>query len=390
MTDIRSRTPISAGARLCASMLTIFAGFAQAAPAEQQAIVQTGNGGPEVLQMQTVPVLAPGPGQVLIRVYAAGVNPIDYKMREGMGPPPGGRPGGPPDGPPGGPAGAPPGSGPGAPPGAPPGGAPQSRIPGFDAAGVIESTGEGVEGFSPGDAVFSMIGRVQVDGLNGSYSHFVIAPADNVVHKPADVTFAEAAGLGTVGMTAARTLFPANIQPGQRVFIDGIAGGVGSTAAQIAKALGAVVIGTASPRHDEFLESIGVDEVVDYTTVKFEDVVEPVDVVLETVSAENAARAVKIVKKGGYLASIAGPPPAAACEAAGIRCPGGGPPQAGSPSEGDYLEKVASLAEAGKLKVNIDASYPLAEAGQAQAELAKRHTEGKIVLVVVPEKANSK
>jgi len=351
--------------RLLVMILVTCAGIAQAAPAEQMAIVQVGNGGPEVLQVQTVPVLSPGPGQVLIRVYAAAINPIDYKMRQGMGPPGGGS-----------------------------GGAPVSRIPGFDAAGVIEATGEGVSGLQPGDAVFTMIGMLRVDGLNGSYSQYVIAPVDNVVAKPTNMTFAEAAGLATVGMTAARSLGPANIQPGQRVFIDGIAGGVGSTAAQIAKARGAVVIGTASSRHDEFLASIGVDQVVDYTKYDFVEQVEPVDVVLETVSRENAERAVKIVKKGGFLSSIVGPPPADLCTAAEIQCPGGGgPPRPGAertgPSEGDYLRQVAALAAEGKLSIHIDETYPLEQAAQAQVKLAERHTQGKIVLIVTPE-ANSK
>lgn len=264
---------------------------------------------------------------------------------------------------------------------------PASRIPGFDVAGVVEAVGDGVTGFEPGDAVFSMVGRVRVEGLNGGYSQFVVAPADNVVPKPANLTFAEAAGLGTVGMTAARTLGPADIQPGQRVFIDGIAGGVGSTAAQIAKARGAVVIGTASARHNAFLASIGVDQVVDYTSVDFVDVVEPVDVVLETVNKDNAARAVGIVKPGGYLASIVGPPPADRCAEAGIRCPGGGPPPAAGdgPSEGDYLRQVADLAADGKLSIHLDATYPLEQAADAQLKLAERHTQGKIVLMVTSE-----
>ena len=162
----------------------------------QQAIVQTGNGGPEVLSLQTVPVLDPGPGQVLIKVYAAAVNPIDWKMREGY-------------------------SGRGRPVGAPPPNEPPARIPGFDAAGTIAKTGADVTNLEVGDAVFSMIGRMNIEGLNGAYSQYVVAPADRVMAKPEGFSFAEAAGLATVGLTAVRILYPVDIQPGQRHIVVG-------------------------------------------------------------------------------------------------------------------------------------------------------------------------
>src|SRR5277367_6119798 len=255
--NLRIYVDVRAG--LGAAFLAVWGGLAMAAtPAEQHAIVQTGNGGPEVLNYQSVPVLQPGENQVLVRIYAAAVNPVDWKMRLGMGrPPPGGAPGAPPGAP--------------APAGPPGGRAPAQSIPGLDIAGVIEQVGPGVTTARVGEKVFSMIGRGPVNGLNGAYSQFVIAPAANVVAKPANFTFEQAAGIGTAGMTGERTIVQTKLSKGQRVLITGVAGGVGSSAAQIALALGANVVGTASPRHADFLKSIGVTDVVDYTDGKWED-----------------------------------------------------------------------------------------------------------------------
>jgi NADPH:quinone reductase-like Zn-dependent oxidoreductase len=335
-----------------------------ATPAQMQAIVQSGMGGPEVLKLQTVPVLAPGPGQVLIKVYAAAVNPVDWGMRQPR-------------------AGAAPTIGM----------ATAARIPGFDVAGVIEQVGPGVTSHRVGDAVFSMIGRIRTDGLNGGYAEYVIAPEQNTVAKPATMTFAQAAGLGTVGMTAARTLSAAKVGPGTRLFVNGISGGVGSTVAQIAKARGAYVIGTASARHHDYLKALGVDEIIDYRSVAFETVVRDVDAVIDTVNAEGATRAVKVVKRGGVLVSIAGNPPAADCSAAGIDCPGPGSMRESDGkggSEGDYLREAASVAASGKLAIHVDATFPLARAADAQEENRNGGTQGKIILIVDAGQADRK
>lgn len=353
------------------------------APTKQMAIVQTGNGGPEVLSYESIPVLEPGVGQVLIEVYAAAVNPIDWKIREGMGG--GSRPPGVDKG---GPEGSPPGEG--GPGGAPAAGSGQ-RVPGMDVAGVVAKVGVGVTKVKVGNPVFSMIGRVQVDGLNGGYSHYVIAPADNVAPKPGTLTYAQAAGLGTASMTAARSVYSAGVKKGQRFFINGIAGGVGSSAAQIGKARGAYVLGTATSRHHEFLDSLGVDQAIDYRQVRFEEAIEePVDAALDTVGPETATRALEILKEGGILVSIAGGPDTVACEAAGVVCPRGGPGALGGPSEGDFLREVGELAEAGKFTVNVDATFPLARAADAQEENRDGGTEGKIILIVDEAMANMK
>lgn len=350
-------------------------------PATQQAIVQTGNGGPEVLALQTVPVLDAGPGQVLIQVHAAAVNPVDWKTREGY-------------------------SGRERPVGTPPPDEPPARIPGFDASGIIAATGPGVTDLSVGDAVFTMIGRMTIDGLNGGYSQYVVAPADHALRNPEGFTFVEAAGLGTVGLAAARMLSPVDIQPGQRVFVNGIAGGVGSSAAQMAMARGAVAIGTASARHHDYLESIGVEQIIDYTQVNFEDVVEPVDLYVETVSPDFATRGLQIIKPGGRIVSVVGSPAAELCEEASVDCPElgpppgappggppgarpggpaeppGGPPPQGGVTEAELLEQVRQLADEGKYRVNVDRTFPLAQAGDAQEYNREGHTTGKVILIV--------
>lgn len=329
-------------------------------PNMQQAIVQLGNGGPDVLHMQTVPVLRPGSGQILIRVYAAAVNPVDWKMRQGY------KLGG--------------GTTTGA----------SLRIPGFDVAGVVQDIGDDVVGLSVGDPVFSMIGMIKVDGLNGGYAEYVLAPAGNVIKKPESVTFAEAAGLATVGMTALRYLNLAGDVEGRRLFIDGIAGGVGSSVAQVGKARGAYVIGTASRRHHAYLKTLGVDEIVDYTSTDFTSVVEPVDIFFETVNVDNAIRGLQILRPGGTLISVVGTPSDDLCARAGARCPNPGRPGSGNgASEGERLQAIADLAAQGSFSVNVDRQFPLHEAGAAQELNAAGHTQGKIVLTV-SDKANDR
>jgi NADPH:quinone reductase-like Zn-dependent oxidoreductase len=327
-----------------------------AAPAEQQAIVQTGTGGPEVLSLQTIPVLQPADKQVLIRVYAAAVNPTDWKMR--IGP-------------------------------SPDAATAARRIPGLDVAGVIESIGPGVTDLHVGEPVFSLIGRT-VPGLNGGYSHYVVAPAENVVPKPKRLTYAEAAGVGVAGRTAERSVELAQLQRGQRVLITGIAGGVGSATAQIAKARGAYVLGTAQPVHAAFLKSIGVDQVIDYKQPNWTDQAKNIDVAIDTVGADTATSALGLVKRGGTFITIASRDiTPAMCAAAGVTCPYVGAPKPGDPSEGDYLRPVAKLIEAGKFSIHIDKTYPLASAADAQEYNRSGHTEGKIILIV-SDRANQK
>jgi NADPH:quinone reductase-like Zn-dependent oxidoreductase len=170
----------------------------------------------------------------------------------------------------------------------------------------------------------------------------------------------------------------ADVQPSQKVLIQGGAGGVGSMAVQIAHARGAHVVATASAAHTDFVRKLGAQEVIDYHSVRFEDRVKDADVVLNTVDAETAARSIKVLKPGGILVSVAGEPPADACAAAKIRCAVTGK------VTGELLKPVSDLAEQGKLAVQIDRQLSLDEVAQAW-ELSKQgHVGGKIILKVSP------
>jgi NADPH:quinone reductase-like Zn-dependent oxidoreductase len=341
--------PLTRQAMFVAMLGISIGGSFAATPKEQKAIVQTGNGGPEVLKLQTVAVLEPGEGQVLLRVYAAAVNPTDWKMRT---------------------------AGPGYAP------AVAAVIPGRDVAGVIEKIGSGVGTLKVGDAVFAVISR-SASALNGGYSQFAIAAMADVVPKPPSTTYAQAAGLGIATLTGVRAVNQTEVSQGERVLITGAAGGVGSAAAQAAKARGAYVIGTATAQHNAYLKSIGVDEVIDYTQDKFEDKVKNVDVVIDTVGGDTAERALTTIKKDGLYVSVAARGLEPKCAAAGIRCM-----SRDAVVQRSVYEEVATLASTGKLKVKVEKTFPLAQAAQAQELSEQGHTEGKIVLIVDEAKAN--
>jgi NADPH:quinone reductase-like Zn-dependent oxidoreductase len=334
--DMNSR--ISLLSRLAiAGLFATCLGLAQAAPPkEQQAVVQ--KAGSDALQLQTVPVSTPAANQVLIRIYAAAVNPADWKN-----------------------------------------GAPSDdQIPGGDVAGVVAALGEGVTGFSIGDPVFGIVVRRR-GLLNGAYAEYAVAAVANVVRKPANMTYAQAAGLGIATVTGVRVVDDTEIAKGQRVLITGVAGGVGSAAAQTAKARGAYVIGTASAQHNTYLRSIGVDQVIDYTKVEFETQVGHVDVVIDTVGGETALRAMKTLPRGGWFVSTGSHDLDAQCAQAGLKC---APYSSAADVARRIYEEVASLVSAGKLEVKIDKSFPLADASQARAYSKAGHAEGKIILLV--------
>lgn len=362
-------------------VLCAVAGLALAAtPAEYKAIVQNGTGGAEVMKLQSVPMLTPGENQVLIKVYAAAVNPVDWKGRVGnMG---GGGAGG---GMGAMPAGGGEGMAAGTMQGGMGGGAAAARIPGSDVAGVIEQVGPGVTKFKVGDAVFAQLGMTTVSGLNGAYAEYAVAGVDRTGAKPKGLTYAQAAGLGTATTTGVGRVIVAKVAKGQRVLVTGASGGVGSAAVQAAKSRGAYVIGTASAKHNAYLKTIGVDEMVDYTKGDWQDTIKNVDVVIDTVSGENATLAIKTLKKGGVLVTVGGRASADACAAAGVDCS-----LTGGPTDVNVVDEVAKLASDGKLTVNVDASFPLDKAFDAQEENRNGGTQGKIVLIVDAAQANRK
>jgi len=337
-------------------------------PAMQTAIVQAGTGGAEVMSLQEVPVLAPTEGQVLVRIYASSVNPFEWKLRSGMM------------------DGMRPGMG-YAKPHATPATPQNTLIPGADAAGVIEQVGPGVTGLEVGDPVFASIGRdgnVRPGALNGAYAEFALTLPENIIPKPAAMTFTQAAGLGTATVTGVGSVMHMDIAKGDRLLVLGAAGGVGSAAVQAAKARGAYVIGTASQRHESYLKSLGVDEYHDYKKGSWQDEIRNIDFAIDTVGRDNLILALRTVRPGAQVVGFNGSLSEAECEQYHVVC--------GSRGIGGraVLEEVSRLAQAGQLTIHVDQTFPLAEAYAAQEENRNGGTQGKIVLIVDPEHANTR
>jgi NADPH:quinone reductase-like Zn-dependent oxidoreductase len=299
-------------------------------------------GGPGVLVYEDAPRPLPGDGEVLVRVHAAGVNPVDWKIREGhlkeML---------------------------------------HHTLPlvlGWDVSGVVEALGANTPRLSVGDEVFS---RPDIS-RDGAYAEFIVIRESEVALKPKSLDHIHAAALPLAGLTAWQTLFDAGgLSAGQRVLIHAAAGGVGSLAVQLAKWKGAHVIGTASEHNHEFLRKLGVDQVVDYNTERFEEVVQPVDVILDTMGGNTQERSWKVLNPGGILVSVVSPPSADVAAAHGVR-------QAFvfiKPSAAQLAE-IARLADAEKLKAIVETILPLSDATRAQELSQRGHTRGKIVLRV--------
>jgi NADPH:quinone reductase-like Zn-dependent oxidoreductase len=338
-------------------LLTVVGPLAAAAvPTEQQAVVQHGFGGPEVLRLQNIPVLQPRAGQVLIEVYAAAVNPVDWKIRrEGVTEPL--RRGVP---------------------------EPMS-IPGSDVAGVVAGVGSDVSNVRVGEAVFASVGGQGTAGLNGGYAHYTLASAATVQLKPVNSTYEQAAGLGMAAMTGVRADIVAQVAAGERILVTGAAGGVGSSAAQVAVARGATVIGTASPEHAHYLRRIGVSEVVDDSHKNWTTEVRNVDIAIDTVGGDTAEQALGTVKKGGAFLSVAAKIDPADCASRGVNCLPGGPLGRNGPTLAALMQRVEELAVAGKLLMHVSRTFPIEHAAEAQEYNRQGHTEGKVILVMSPK-----
>jgi NADPH:quinone reductase-like Zn-dependent oxidoreductase len=307
-------------------------------PSLMRAAVATGAGGPEVLQVRQVERPRPGPGEVLVRVHHASVNPVDWKLMQA-------------------------------------GSLPLQAIPGGDFSGTVVGTGGGVEALACGMAV---AGIADPAGRGGSYAEYVVVKTGDFVPKPARYSMAEAAAYPTVAIAAWRFLIAgANLQPGERVLVHGGAGGVGSMLVQMAKARGATVIATASARNHDYLRGLGADQVIDYTAVKFEDVVRDVDVVVDTVGGETLARSPAVLRDGGRLVTLVGSVPPELCADGRIQCPARA---AWDVPKG--LAYAAPLIESGKLGVSIEQTFPLAQAAAALERSRSGRTRGKLVLVM--------
>lgn len=242
------------------------------------------------------------------------------------------------------------------------------HIPGTAFAGVVEAVGEGVSTWQIGDSVF---GR----STKGTYAAYTTAPQDAIAGKPASISYEEAAALSGGATTAWRAIVSeGKVQPNERVLIHGAAGGVGMFAVQFAKWVGAEVIGTAGPSNVSYVASLGADKVIDYSSERFEEIVQDVDFVLDTVSGDTLARTWSVMKQGGRLASIAGQPPLEKAKQHGITLirPG--------IATNEDLTAIAELIEAGKLTIHIEQSFAMEDVRQAHEKSQTGHGRGRIVL----------
>lgn len=300
-------------------------------------------GGPEVLLYEDAPRPVVADDEVLIRVHAAGVNPVDWKVREGHL-----------------------------------GGMLNHvlpLIPGWDVSGTVAEYGPKVMTLQTGDEVFAYCNLAR----NGAYAEYVAVKATEVAYKPDSLDHVQAAAVPLAALTAWQALFDlAELSAGQKVLIHAAAGGVGHFAVQLARWRGAHVIGTASGKNRRFLEEIGAHEVIDYTVTDFADAVSDVDVVLDTLSGATRDRSWPVLKKGGILVTTLPPPPAEETAAQfGVRAA-----FVFVQPNANELGEIAALIDSGHVRPHIDRVLPLEKVSEAHNLSQSGHASGKIVLKV--------
>jgi NADPH:quinone reductase-like Zn-dependent oxidoreductase len=308
-----------------------------------KAVVAHEYGAPEVLKFEEVPRPEPKENEALVRVIASGVNPADPLTLSGKY--------------------------------AREFGTHLPLIPGYEIAGVVEKTGANVTKLKVGEAVYGY------PTFGGGWAEYVTVQEWEVAAKPASLNFVEAAAVPMGALTAWQALVDvAKLQAGQTILIHGGSGGVGSFAVQIANALGARVIATASTANQDLLKQLGADEAVDYTKARFEDIAKDVDAVLDPVGKETLARSYGVVKKGGIVMSLVARPDPAEIKRRGIR----GASISVHPDAEDLTE-ITHLIDAGKIKPIVTQVLPLSEAIAAQRQAATHHTRGKVVLRIADD-----
>ncbi|MGF7230903.1 NADP-dependent oxidoreductase [Arachidicoccus sp.] len=312
-------------------------------------------GATDVLKIQEIECPIPAADEILVRVFASGVNPVDWVVRKG-------------------------------------GNdflRPLLKLPmtiGWDAAGIVEEVGSDVTEFKKGDEVY---GVPNFPG-DGSYAEFVAAKASQFALKPKRISFNEASGVPLTGLVACNALFElGKLQAGQRVFIHGASGGVGSLAIQIAKAKGAYVIGTASTDNQEFLKEIGADEAIDYKTQKFEELLQNIDLVFDASPLRDnneRLKGVSILKNGGILVSVnVDFPFSDAVKEALAKKGAKGALLHIQTNHRYWLNEMARLIDEGQVNVAISKVYPLEQVAQAHRQSETWHVRGKLVLEVRKE-----
>jgi NADPH:quinone reductase-like Zn-dependent oxidoreductase len=304
-----------------------------------RAVVINAYGNEDVIELTEVERPQPKAHEMLVKVHAAGVNPLDWKIRNGAGARFG------------------------------------MQLPirlGSEIAGTVAEVGSEVTGFKQGDAVYGII-------VSGGFAEYAIAEINDLALKPHSLEFQSAAAVSLGALTAWQAMFDlAQLSSGQRILITGASGGVGSLAVQLAKAKGAYVIGVASGRNEEFVKALGADEFVDYTRQDFAQVLRDIDVVFDAVGGDTFERALHTVKRGGFLVTAVGFPAAGVGEELGVQvarvfCK----PNAGT------LREISALVEAGKLNPHVSSVLPLAEVREALRLSETGRTRGKIVLQII-------
>lgn len=310
-------------------------------PATMKAVRIAQFGGPEVLHLESVPVPKPGEGELLVKVAAAGVNPVDYKIRAGKYP-----------------------------------AVKQDKLPftmGRDISGSIVQLGQSSSRFAEGDAVIAMPGLGR-----GGYAEYAVVKVTEAAGKPQSLDVVQAGAVPLAALTAWQGLFThGHLEAGQRVLIQGGSGGVGHFAIQFAKVKQAEVITTASAAHSGLLRQLGADQVIDYEAQRFEEAVADVDLVFDLIGGEVQERSWQVLKKGGLLVSTLNEPSkekAAAAGARGMRYT--------VTESGEDLAAIVELIDAGKVRPVVAKTYQLQQAAAAQQFLEREHPAGKIVLSI--------
>lgn len=300
-------------------------------------------GSPDVLEIEDIDIPKPAAEEVLIKVYASAVNPVDQKIVAGDA---------------------------------------QEKFPtkfpltiGWDVSGVIEQTGEKVRHFKPGDEVY---GR-PFPTTNGAFAEYLVIKADQIAYKPKSIDHLNAAAVPLAGLTAWQGLFKyGKLEKGQRVLIHAASGGVGSFAVQFAKWRGAYVIGTGSGDNLTFIKQLGADEAIDYQQDNFEEKVQYVDLVFDLIGGETQQRSLSVIKPGGRLVTTIAPQFKDEAKEKHIQLEG-----FTAQSYPDDLEQLAKLIDDGLVNPVVSAVFSLDEVKQAEQLSAKSHTRGKIVIKVV-------
>ena len=299
-------------------------------------------GDPQVLQVKEISIPAPGPGELLVRVHAAAVNPVDTSIRAGRA---GGL-----------------------------SGASLPYVPGFDVSGTVTAIGSDVVNFKVDDEVFAMVDLRR----GGAYAEYAIVLENEAALKPTRVNHAEAAAIPLVALTAWQALFEvAKLQKGQTILIHAGAGGVGSIAVQLAKWRGAHIIATASDYNHNFLRELGVDVPVDYRTQNFENFASDVDVVLDPIGGDTQIRSLQILKEGGILVSIVGLTPEGRNPSRNVRAT-----SILVRPNSVQLSEIGGLIQNGTIDPIVSYRFPLEQAPLAHEQSQTRRTRGKIVLEV--------